>query len=140
LKGHDGIVKVLQVEGNLTVTGGKDGRLKVWDLDKAQEEFINGPTTTSSSSDKMMGELPDEEDVFGGGGKSRSTLTNGFEEDGLLREESGTIRSEQKVVEKVEEKGSCMRTMEGHTKAVTSLYFDGPTLVSFVCSLFPRIF
>ncbi|GAA5965663.1 hypothetical protein JCM3765_000919 [Sporobolomyces pararoseus] len=133
LKGHDGIVKVLQVEGDVTVTGGKDGRLKVWDLEKAQEEFVNGPSV-SSSSGKMMGEENGiEEDVFGGGGgRSKSTLTNGgiFEEDGLLREESSLRSSEPAAIEKEEEKGSCMRTMEGHTKAVTSLYFDGPTLLT----------
>lgn len=134
MKGHDGIVKVLQVEGAVSVTGGKDGRVKVWDLEKAQEEFVNGPISTTSSG-KMMGEELGE-DVFGGGGGASSTLINGgFEEDGLLREEGGSSVRDQKAVEvEEEEKGSCMRTMEGHTKAVTSLYFDGPTLVR-NCSL-----
>ncbi|GAA5906849.1 uncharacterized protein JCM6883_005707 [Sporobolomyces salmoneus] len=129
LKGHDGIVKVLQVEGNFTITGGKDGKLKVWDLEKAQEEFVNGP---SMSLGKMMGE-ENEEDIFGGGrsnGKPSSMMM--MEEDnGLLREEGGgSIRSSEPVAEKEPEKGSCLRTMEGHTKAVTSLYFDGPTLLT----------
>ncbi|GAA5885686.1 hypothetical protein JCM16303_003114 [Sporobolomyces ruberrimus] len=131
LKGHDGIVKVLQVEGAVSVTGGKDGRVKVWDLEKAQEEFVNGPISTTSSG-KMMGEELGEDVFGGGGGGASSTLINGgFEEDGLLREEGGSSVRDQKAVEvKEEEKGSCMRTMEGHTKAVTSLYFDGPTLLT----------
>lgn len=125
LKGHEGIVKVLQVEENgVCVTGGKDGRIKVWDLEKAQEEFVSNGRSESLERER-------EEDVFG---SIKPVGVNGtMFEDGLLREEGGassSIRQEPQQMEE-QEKGACMRTMEGHTKAVTTLYFDGPTLVSF---------
>lgn len=128
LKGHEGIVKVLQVEENgVCVTGGKDGRIKVWDLEKAQEEFVSNGMRGDSYEDRER-----EEDVFG---SVKPVGVNGggmMFEDGLLREEGGSsaIRQEPQQMEE-QEKGACMRTMEGHTKAVTTLYFDGPTLVSF---------
>jgi len=109
--------------------GGKDGRIKVWDLEKAQEEFVSNGRSESLERER-------EEDVFG---SIKPVGVNGaMFEDGLLREEGGassSIRQEPQQMEE-QEKGACMRTMEGHTKAVTTLYFDGPTLVSF--DLFDR--
>lgn len=37
LNGHAGPVKALQVESNVCVTGGTDGKVMIWDLDKAEE-------------------------------------------------------------------------------------------------------
>ncbi|GAA6018351.1 hypothetical protein JCM11491_005942 [Sporobolomyces phaffii] len=144
LKGHDGVVKVLQVEGTVAVTGGKDGRLKVWDLERAQEEFVNGgpPAPRSGTgAGAARGDDSIEEDVFGTTTRrnpgAKTTLVNGstgYEEDGLLREEgaaAGTIYGGvEPPLPEDEDEGSCVRTLDGHTKAVTSLYFDGPTLLT----------
>lgn len=42
LEGHVGPVKCLQVESNVCVTGGQDGKLMIWDLDKAEEQALMG--------------------------------------------------------------------------------------------------
>jgi division protein 1 len=38
LRGHVGPVKALQVESSLCVTGGKDGMIKIWDLEIAEQQ------------------------------------------------------------------------------------------------------
>ncbi|GAA5941621.1 WD40 repeat domain-containing protein [Sporobolomyces koalae] len=129
LKGHDGIVKVLQVEeSGVCVTGGKDGRLKVWNLERAKEEFVAHSSNLGDSLSSASVPAAVEEDVFG---------SKPIEEDGLLREEGYTSSSSIRQgglaagdAKSDEPKGACMRTMEGHTKSVTSLYFDGPTLLT----------
>ncbi|GAA6063094.1 hypothetical protein JCM10212_003292 [Sporobolomyces blumeae] len=140
LKGHDGIVKVVQVEGGVCVTGGKDGRVKVWDLERAEEEFANGSAGLGPGLGASSAVKAEEEDVFssasgGGGGSGLINGRYGAEDDGLLREEPGSIRdgAAGTAGPQVEDHGlggSCLRTMEGHTKAVTTLYFDGPTLLT----------
>ncbi|GAA5973464.1 hypothetical protein JCM11641_006474 [Rhodosporidiobolus odoratus] len=162
LRGHRGVVKALQVEGNVAVTGGEDGRVMVWDCRRAEELFASGlglgagaggmgPLETPSLNGGGIGAA--EEDVFGSfaaaasaGGTGGAGLVNGFEDDGLMREpvsssaaatsSSSSIRDG--VQDKLEKEGKVrdglegprMRTLDGHTKAVTSLYFDGGTLVT----------
>ncbi|CEQ40661.1 SPOSA6832_02311, partial [Sporobolomyces salmonicolor] len=128
LKGHDGHVKVLQVEGGVAVTGGKDGGIRVWDLERAEEDFFTGRVARRDERD---------EDVFsaavGGGGGGGSGLINGnrtaVEDDGLLREPGEkSVRDGDAEKKDEKEDGPCVRVLDGHTKAVTSLYFDGPCL------------
>ncbi|GAA6043873.1 hypothetical protein JCM8097_001205 [Rhodosporidiobolus ruineniae] len=146
LKGHRGVVKALQVEGNVCVTGGEEGGIRVWDLERAEEMFYAGVVPGASTS--SAGLAPVEEDVFGptttigaGGfvnGAPSSALS--AEDDGLLREEPSSIRDGAVGVDAPEAMGErkeplivdgpCMRVLDGHTKAVTSLYFDGPNLVT----------
>ncbi|GAA5969082.1 hypothetical protein JCM21900_000688, partial [Sporobolomyces salmonicolor] len=130
LKGHDGHVKVLQVEGGVAVTGGKDGGIRVWDLERAEEDFFTGRVARRDERD---------EDVFsaavGGGGGGGSGLINGnraaVEDDGLLREPGEkSVRDGEAEKKDEKEDGPCVRVLDGHTKAVTSLYFDGPCLVT----------
>ncbi|GAA5945477.1 hypothetical protein JCM1841_006372, partial [Sporobolomyces salmonicolor] len=130
LKGHDGHVKVLQVEGGVAVTGGKDGGIRVWDLERAEEDFFTGRVARRDERD---------EDVFsaavGKGGGGGSGLINGnraaVEDDGLLREPGEkSVRDGEAEKKDEKEDGPCVRVLDGHTKAVTSLYFDGPCLVT----------
>ncbi|KAI5477173.1 mitochondrial division protein [Pseudohyphozyma bogoriensis] len=121
LRGHSGVVKALQVESSLCVTGGADGQLRIWDLDLAESgaslplETPALDAVTNSLENVFLGQ---KDDVFGGG----STTVNGGAEEGMMKEESG--RSGAAV------DGPCVKTLDGHTKAVTSLYFDGSCLVT----------
>ncbi|GAA5840079.1 hypothetical protein JCM11251_000597 [Rhodosporidiobolus azoricus] len=140
LKGHRGVVKTLQVEGNVCVTGGEEGGIRVWDLDKAEEMFYQGVVPQATP---LAAEV--EEDVFGPiGTASGAGLVNGtpapVEDDGMLREQPSKVREGAIAVEgdaaavlsgkKEKAEGPCMRVLDGHTKSVTSLYFDGGTLVT----------
>lgn len=110
LKGHEGVVKCLQVEGSVAVTGGQDGNIRVWDLEKAEEEAETqtaAKMASNKSSDGARTPIPDGRD------------------DGLMRE--GDLGSIEPVGES---EGSCMMRLSGHAQAVTSLYFDANTLVS----------
>lgn len=116
---------MLQVESSLCVTGGIDGQIRIWDLDAAEAAFPNGlaspPVPTSSLENVFLGRgAPGAgDDFFSAGGAG--LVNGGLDEDGMMKEQPGK--------EKVEESGPCVRTLDGHTKAVTSLYFDGPCLV-----------
>ncbi|GAA5986014.1 hypothetical protein JCM10908_006371 [Rhodotorula pacifica] len=139
LKGHDGLVKTLQVEGSICVSGGEDGGIRVWDLEKAEEMFYAGIVPSSS---RDAGVLPIEEDVFGptstldAGGFVNGPAGGAIEDDGLLREPTsvrdGAASASAAAAgeEGNDASGPCMRDLQGHTKAVTSLFFDGPTLVT----------
>ncbi|BGP18438.1 hypothetical protein JCM10213_001685 [Rhodosporidiobolus nylandii] len=138
LKGHRGIVKALQVEGNVCVTGGEDGGIRVWDLERAEEMFYAGVVPLASPP-PMVRQV--EEDVFGPVGTATAAgMVNGVEDDGMMREppsaaaggavRDGLLGDQEGRKEEEEKNGPCMRTLDGHTKAVTSLYFDGGTLVT----------
>ncbi|KWU46066.1 WD40 repeat-like protein [Rhodotorula sp. JG-1b] len=138
LKGHQGLVKALQVEGSVCVSGGEDGGIRVWDLDKAEEMFYAG-IVPSSSRGAAAAALPIDEDVFGptstiGAGGLVNGPAGGVEDDGLLREPTsvrdGAVAAAVAGEEADDPSSPCMRNLQGHTKAVTSLFFDGPTLVT----------
>ncbi|KAK4703317.1 hypothetical protein P7C70_g2902, partial [Phenoliferia sp. Uapishka_3] len=117
LRGHSGVVKALQVESSVCVTGGADGRIKIWDLDLAEADRAVPPSGVDGVTNSMDGLNIGGSDVFGGG----AGLVNGNDE-GMMREEGGRPSTE--------EAGPCVRTLDGHTKAVTSLYFDDSCLVT----------
>ncbi|GAA5935002.1 hypothetical protein JCM3775_004673 [Rhodotorula graminis] len=145
LAGHRGVVKTLQVEGQVCVTGGEDGAIKVWDLDRAEEDFYEGVVAPSAAGSASLGPGGGEEDVFGptaggaglvnGGG----VLGGGAMDDGLLREEPSSISASVAPADVDDEttttaggaaNGACVRSLSGHTRAVTSLFFDASTLVT----------
>lgn len=125
LRGHRGPVKVLQVESSVCVTGGADGKIKIWDLDVAESAPLGSPTGINggqpTSLEQML--LGKEEDPFFIGSTGGAGLVNG-EGDGLMREDTTKVEKEK------EPAGPCTKTLDGHTKAVTSLYFDGSCLVT----------
>lgn len=93
LRGHKGVVKTVQVEDTLCLTGGTDGDIKLWDLRlvedyeeklvrEAEEAHLRGPL-----------EQPEEDDL-------------------------------------PEDAGPCVRTLEGHSKAITAMYYEDSTLVT----------
>lgn len=85
------------------MTGGADGNVRLWDLRKVEEAEAWGEGGMFNLSDV------DEEDEEEGG------HANGFR----------TLEDNH-----VPKEGACSRLLEGHTQAVTALYFEDECLVS----------
>ena len=109
LRGHRGTVKCVQVEDTICLTGGDDGNVRVWDLRLVGED----------DDWEREGEIVSMSDVVG----------EGVDELGMMTE-PGSIRQGTSAKSDVAEKdGPCIRLLEGHTKAVTALYFEQDCLV-----------
>jgi WD domain, G-beta repeat len=106
LRGHVGAVNCLQVEDHVCLTGGEDGNIRLWDLRRVDEDDGWGIGETDR--------LPDvaEEEEGGEGGPS------------------GSIRSGEESEVEAPKEGACARVLEGHSRAVTALYFEDECLVS----------
>ena len=107
LRGHDGTVKCVQVEDHLCLTGGEDGTVRVWDLRRVEDE--------DDWEKEMTGVAEEGVDELG----NRVSLANGSAIRQISSESDNTSTKE----------GPCMRVLEGHTKAVTTLYFEDECLV-----------
>lgn len=103
LRGHKGMVKAIQVEDTLCVTGGEDGDVRLWDLRLVEdyEERLAKAAEHRNPLDAIA------EDNAGAG--------------------AGAVRAEDA---EDEERNPCVRTLEGHTKAITALYYENSTLVT----------
>ncbi|CAE6482311.1 unnamed protein product [Rhizoctonia solani] len=98
-----GVVRALQVQGQACVTGGADGVVRVWDLSK----------------------VPDDDDPAG------SFVGNG--KNAKSREEEDFVHLERESTSEGSGEGpdtGCIKVLEGHSKAVTSLYFEDACMVT----------
>lgn len=95
----------MQVEDHVCLTGGEDGAVRLWDLRRVGEE------DDAERDGWELGDVPEEGefDEFG--------AATGGVRDGKSAEESRD--------------GPCVRVLEGHSKAVTSMYFEDDCLVRF---------
>jgi mitochondrial division protein 1 len=100
LRGHSGPVKCVQVEGQLCLTGAEDGTVRIWDLRHVGDE---------DGSEEEEGEVVNLSDI----------AEEDAESDGLRHEAPQTATH-----------SPCTRILEGHTQAVTALYFEDDCLVS----------
>lgn len=106
-----GTVKAIQVEDNICLTGGSDGTVHLWDL-KQVEDY--------------------EERLL----QSEEKVRRGL--DGLHVEDEAVARDElaSEAADEGEKEGRavgetpCVRVLEGHSKAVTALYYEDGCLVS----------
>ncbi|KAJ3754053.1 WD40-repeat-containing domain protein [Lentinula raphanica] len=108
LRGHIGTVKCIQVEDMVCVTGSEDSSVRLWDLRRVDADGSDG-----WGDEGEIVSLSDvaEEDDGGEGGVKTNGIRNGVEK------------------EKIED-GACLRVLEGHTKAVTTLFFEDNCLVT----------
>ncbi|KAJ6573994.1 WD40-repeat-containing domain protein [Mycena vulgaris] len=113
LRGHTGTVKCMQVEDHVCLTGGADGNVRLWDLRRVDADQADGwgdegeLVTLSDVAEEEEGAAPDMGEA--------APETNGVR--------SGKERA-------TERDDCCARVLEGHTKAVTALYFEDDCLVT----------
>ncbi|TFY82384.1 hypothetical protein EWM64_g1629 [Hericium alpestre] len=111
LRGHTGTVKCVQVEDNVCLTGAEDGNIRVWDLRRVDEDDWESDIVHLSD----VVEEAEEENADG---------------DIVVRKPNGIRNGVVGVEDEHEQKGACTRVLEGHSKAVTTLYFEDDTLVT----------
>jgi division protein 1 len=119
LRGHRGTVKCVQVEDHVCLTGGEDGNVRLWDLRRVDEEYGD---TWREEKIVSLSDVAEEDES--GRDPEFSHRPNGIRNE----MESGLSKDD-----------PCARLLDGHTKAVTALYFEDECLV---CSLvfFKKIF
>lgn len=108
LRGHQGTVKCVQVEDQVCLTGGEDGTVHVWDLRRV-----------------------DDDDEWEGAMLSLSDVAEEDEsQDGGVVKTNGIRSGSSKPSSVSERDGPCIRVLEGHTKTVSTLYFEDECLVT----------
>lgn len=109
-----GAVKCLQVEDNICITGGTDSTIRIWDLRavEEEEEALNQSfgNSLASSPQSALRSIPDGE--------------------GDAEEEDETAVLVERPQSRDTRPRGCIRALEGHTKAVSSIYFEESCLVS----------
>ena len=118
LRGHDGMVKCIQVEDEICITGSTDSTIRVWDLTKV-EDYETRLVMSAS------GELPARTSNRNGASRSDDAADGAQQQSGIR---DGTENG--KDGEDRDEYDPCVRSLEGHSKAVTCLYFDNNCLVT----------
>lgn len=111
MRGHSGTVKCIQVEDHVCLTGGEDGNVRLWDLRRVDDE--DGEWTEGDIA--SLSEIAEEDED----GNSR--------DDGFFVERSNNARSSKES--EPDRNDPCARLLEGHSKAVTALYFEDECLV-----------
>ncbi|RPD81608.1 WD40 repeat-like protein [Lentinus tigrinus ALCF2SS1-7] len=109
LRGHRGTVKCIQVEDHICLTGSEDSTVRVWDLRQVDED-----------EDWESGEMLSLSDV------AEEDETAEEHVNGIRHGDSDSSRPQSAV----EREGPCIRTLEGHTKAVSTMYFEDECLVT----------
>ncbi|KZT67635.1 WD40 repeat-like protein [Daedalea quercina L-15889] len=108
LRGHQGTVKCMQVEDHVCVTGSEDGSVRLWDLRRVDDD------------EEWEGEMFSLSDV--------AEEDEGY--DGGVSHTNGIRSASSKPSSVAERDGPCVRLLEGHTKAVSALYFEDECLVT----------
>lgn len=116
LRGHRSTVKCIQVEDQICLTGGEDGNVRLWDLRRVDEDEEWERDLVNLSEITEEDESVDE---MGNIVSKSSGTTNGSS----IRQGSGSADSA------ADKNGPCLRVLEGHSKAVSSLYFEDECLV-----------
>ncbi|KAF8665083.1 hypothetical protein AX16_000551 [Volvariella volvacea WC 439] len=136
LRGHRGTVKCIQVEDMVCLTGGEDGNVRIWDLRKVDEDGDEeGGLSEASAWGEDDGEVVNLSDVAEEDeGEGASSVATGSSGGGIpsrrRRRRKGGIRNGMDHGEGGEKNAACLRLLEGHTQAVTALYFEDECLVT----------
>ena len=99
----------MQVDDSICLTGGADGSIRMWDLRRVGEV-----------DDDAMSNLGDAPEMV--------SYADAMEE-GASKTKSISGRTSEEQPSVVD--GPCVRVLEGHSKAVSALYFEDTCLVSF---------
>lgn len=105
LRGHTGTVKCLQVEDHVCLTGSDDSTVRLWDLRRVEDD--------------------DDVEIV-----AYSDATGSDGGDGEMIERPNGIRNGSAGGSELEKETAFVRALEGHSKAVTSMYFEDECLVS----------
>ncbi|KAJ7651943.1 WD40-repeat-containing domain protein [Mycena polygramma] len=116
LRGHTGTVKCVQVEDHVCLTGGADGNVRLWDLRRVDADPADG--WGDEGELVTLSDVAEEEEESVSG----SSMDVGDES-----ESNGVRAGKQRATERDD---CCARVLEGHTKAVTALYFEDDCLVT----------
>ncbi|KAJ7837177.1 WD40-repeat-containing domain protein [Mycena olivaceomarginata] len=122
LRGHTESVKCLQVEDHVCLTGGADGNVRLWDLRRVDAQAEDAWGGEGEGEMVALSEIAEE----GEGGEGRA----GADGDGEEGPAGGGIRNGKERAAEAERDDCCERVLEGHTKAVTALYFEDDCLVT----------
>ncbi|KAK0208029.1 WD40-repeat-containing domain protein [Desarmillaria ectypa] len=109
LRGHTRAVKCLQVEDHVCLSGSEDGTVRLWDLRRVESDDTDG--------------WGDEGEIV-----SLSDVTEESENGDEPSPRPNGIRNGKEPMERRND--PCARVLEGHTKAVTALYFEDDCLVT----------
>ncbi|KAJ7748496.1 WD40-repeat-containing domain protein [Mycena maculata] len=112
LRGHTGTVKCVQVEDSVCLTGGEDGNVRLWDLRRVDADQADG--WGDEGELVTLSDVAEEEE---GAGVDAETP----------QASNGVRNGKERATERDD---CCARVLEGHTKAVTALYFEDDCLVT----------
>lgn len=139
LRGHSGTVKCLQVEEELCITGGTDASVRLWDLHRVEDYEARLSIKANNNDDDD--DNNNNNNNNGGraairqGGQSSGTSTTGNDDEDEQPSSSSSVTANgggngSSDDHRDKEHDPCLRSLEGHSKAVTSLYFDDTCLVT----------
>lgn len=106
------------MEAHLCATGATDGAVRLWDLRR-----VDGDAETSEWELSDVLEETEEDGACIGTGTGESVVVE------RPRTTPNGTRSRSRTSKEEDASGPCIRVLEGHSKAVTALYFENDTLV-----------
>lgn len=114
-----GVVKTIQTDDQLCLTAGADGDIRLWDL-RLVEDYEERLAAAVEASSRFVGHGQSQEEGEGEGGDDELPDLDSLAKGAGIRREDG---------ERMVEGGPCVKTLEGHSKAVSSLYYEDGCLV-----------
>jgi division protein 1 len=127
LRGHDGLVKCVQVEGAVALTGGSDGAVRLWELGRV-EEWEESRREAEEKRRKGLDGLLDASADHRLPNVRADMIDEHTSRQGRDEDEDRELANVEK--DKRLEGDPCLRVLEGHSKSITSLYYEDNCLVT----------